>query len=174
MPQTYVLYHDHCPDGFGAAWAFHRTLGCQECGQPTTYLPQSYGDPMPWMETWQQALHPGLLLPQGDHPGTPAHPWERNSPGPPQDRSGRTPGRPPLPHRPEPFRGLPCLAVRQPLGEAPQGSSYTSRTGTSGSGSFPIPGKSPRPSPRTPTPLRPGTALTLAPWPERARGFSGT
>ena len=50
MPQTYVLYHDHCPDGFGAAWAFHRTLGCQECGQPTTYLPQSYGDPMPWME----------------------------------------------------------------------------------------------------------------------------
>ena len=50
MPQTYVLYHDHCPDGFGAAWTFHGALGCQECGEPVTYIPQTYGDPLPEMD----------------------------------------------------------------------------------------------------------------------------
>ena len=54
MTRTYVLYHDHCPDGFGAAWAFHNTLGCQECGKPVTYLPQSYGHKMPHMEPGSQ------------------------------------------------------------------------------------------------------------------------
>jgi oligoribonuclease NrnB/cAMP/cGMP phosphodiesterase (DHH superfamily) len=35
---TVVLYHADCPDGFGAAWALHRSLG-----EYATYLPIHYG-----------------------------------------------------------------------------------------------------------------------------------
>ena len=50
MTQTYVLYHASCPDGFGAAWAFHNHLGCRECGQAVDYIPQSYGGEIPNLE----------------------------------------------------------------------------------------------------------------------------
>ena len=56
MTQTYVLYHANCPDGFGAAWAFHSHLGCRECGEPVDYIPQSYGDPLPEMEPGSQVF----------------------------------------------------------------------------------------------------------------------
>jgi oligoribonuclease NrnB/cAMP/cGMP phosphodiesterase (DHH superfamily) len=36
--KTYILYHANCPDGFGAAYAFH-----QKYGDEATYLPQEYG-----------------------------------------------------------------------------------------------------------------------------------
>lgn len=42
MPETYVLYHAPCHDGFGAAWAVWNALG-----DAATYLPVSYGQPMP-------------------------------------------------------------------------------------------------------------------------------
>ena len=54
MTRTYVLYHDHCPDGFGAAWVFHQALGCEECGEPVTYIPQSYGEALPPMKPGSQ------------------------------------------------------------------------------------------------------------------------
>ena len=38
----YVLYHSHCPDGFGAAFAAWKKLG-----KTAKYLPVSYGDPVP-------------------------------------------------------------------------------------------------------------------------------
>ena len=52
--QTYVPYHASCPDGFGAAWAFHHHLGCQECGEPVSYIPQAYGNNVPNMEPGSQ------------------------------------------------------------------------------------------------------------------------
>lgn len=41
-PRTYVLYHAHCPDGFGAAWAAWLKLG-----DAATYLPCAYGCGLP-------------------------------------------------------------------------------------------------------------------------------
>lgn len=38
----FVLYHDGCDDGFGAAWAAWRALGDR-----ATYLPVNYGQPVP-------------------------------------------------------------------------------------------------------------------------------
>lgn len=42
MPNTLVLYHGHCADGFGAAWAAWTALGDQ-----ATYQPVQYGAPTP-------------------------------------------------------------------------------------------------------------------------------
>ena len=39
---TYVIYHAHCNDGFGAAWAAHRKLG-----DSPTYIAADYNDPPP-------------------------------------------------------------------------------------------------------------------------------
>ena len=39
---TYVVYHDHCNDGFAAAWAARKKLGDQP-----TYMAAAYGDPPP-------------------------------------------------------------------------------------------------------------------------------
>lgn len=44
MKPTFVLYHANCPDGFAAAWAAWMSLG-----DAATYLPVSYGDPLPEM-----------------------------------------------------------------------------------------------------------------------------
>ncbi len=37
-----VIYHKHCPDGFGAAYAAWKKFG-----DAAEYLPASYGDPVP-------------------------------------------------------------------------------------------------------------------------------
>lgn len=42
MQPTFVLYHSNCPDGFAAAWAAWMALG-----DAATYLPVSYGEPLP-------------------------------------------------------------------------------------------------------------------------------
>lgn len=42
MNPTFVLYHANCPDGFAAAWAAWMSIG-----DAATYLPVSYGDPLP-------------------------------------------------------------------------------------------------------------------------------
>ncbi len=44
-----VLYHDHCVDGFGAAWAFHRLADGDY--DDVAYLPCQYGKPVPEIET---------------------------------------------------------------------------------------------------------------------------
>jgi len=43
--KTYVLYHDNCPDGFGAAYAARLALG-----DGAIYVPVSYGQPLPEIE----------------------------------------------------------------------------------------------------------------------------
>ncbi len=40
--RDYVLYHAHCPDGFGAAWAAWKRLG-----ETATYVPVRHGVPPP-------------------------------------------------------------------------------------------------------------------------------
>lgn len=45
MMKTYVLYHAHCADGFGAAYAAWLKLG-----NDAQYVPVKYGDPPPVME----------------------------------------------------------------------------------------------------------------------------
>lgn len=42
---TYILYHGHCPDGFGAAWAAWKALGDQ-----ARYIPVQHDQPMPDLE----------------------------------------------------------------------------------------------------------------------------
>lgn len=42
QPKTLVLYHGHCADGFGAAWAAWTALGDQ-----AAYQPVQYGAPLP-------------------------------------------------------------------------------------------------------------------------------
>lgn len=42
-PKTYVVYHENCADGFGAAWAAHRHLGDKN----TIYMGVEHGNPMP-------------------------------------------------------------------------------------------------------------------------------
>jgi oligoribonuclease NrnB/cAMP/cGMP phosphodiesterase (DHH superfamily) len=42
-----VLYHAHCYDGFGAAWALHKLFGDE-----ASYIPCAYGNPIP-----QPAFH---------------------------------------------------------------------------------------------------------------------
>ena len=49
-PNIYILYHAHCADGFGAAWATHKRLGDHHEGSKVHYLPVSYGEPPPEME----------------------------------------------------------------------------------------------------------------------------
>ena len=45
---TYILYHDPCFDGFGAAWAAKRYLDTLPAPQEAIqYLPVTYGQPMP-------------------------------------------------------------------------------------------------------------------------------
>ena len=39
---TFVLYHAHCPDGFGGAWAAWRSLG-----DAAEYVPVTHSDPVP-------------------------------------------------------------------------------------------------------------------------------
>lgn len=41
-PKKLVIYHDHCVDGFAAAWCFWRRYGAEP-----DYLPASYGDDPP-------------------------------------------------------------------------------------------------------------------------------
>ena len=48
----YILYHAHCTDGFGAAWATHKRLGDHHEGSKIQYLPVSYGQPP---RTWRLA-----------------------------------------------------------------------------------------------------------------------
>ena len=43
-PPVYVLYHDHCADGFAAAYVCWRKFG-----EAATYLPVQYGQPVPEM-----------------------------------------------------------------------------------------------------------------------------
>ena len=50
MPQTYVLYHDHCPDGFGAAWAFPRDPGMPGVRTSHHIPPTIIRRPHAWME----------------------------------------------------------------------------------------------------------------------------
>jgi uncharacterized protein len=42
MSETIVLYHSHCADGFGAAWAAWKRFG-----DAARYLPVQYGSPLP-------------------------------------------------------------------------------------------------------------------------------
>lgn len=44
--KTYVLYHGNCPDGFAAA-----TAAWLKLGDEAEYIPVSYGEPMPPLET---------------------------------------------------------------------------------------------------------------------------
>ena len=45
---TYVIYHDECRDGFGAAWAAYRALGHRtQTGNPVHYIPSKYGQQPP-------------------------------------------------------------------------------------------------------------------------------
>lgn len=44
--KTYVLYHANCPDGFTSAWVAHKKLGDE-----AEYIPVSYGNPPPEMES---------------------------------------------------------------------------------------------------------------------------
>lgn len=41
-----VIYHDHCADGFGAAWAFKTVveIGCQDYSDGVKYIPCRYGE----------------------------------------------------------------------------------------------------------------------------------
>jgi len=43
--KTYLLYHAHCPDGFGAAWAAWTRLG-----DDARYFPVSFDEPLPTMD----------------------------------------------------------------------------------------------------------------------------
>ena len=43
--KTFVIYHQDCPDGFGAAYA-----ACLKLGSNATYIPAKYGDPPPEMD----------------------------------------------------------------------------------------------------------------------------
>ena len=44
----YVIYHENCRDGFGAAWAAWTTLGHRTPnGNPVHYIPSNYGHPPP-------------------------------------------------------------------------------------------------------------------------------
>lgn len=47
MPNTYVIYHAGCMDGFGAAWAAWRHLPGRE---EVRYLPAAYGEDPPAMD----------------------------------------------------------------------------------------------------------------------------
>lgn len=42
---TAVLYHDHCPDGFTAAWVAHRAISAE--GAEPALIPVSHGNPPP-------------------------------------------------------------------------------------------------------------------------------
>ena len=44
----YVIYHDECRDGFGAAWAAYKVLGHRKnTGNPVHYVPSRYGHSPP-------------------------------------------------------------------------------------------------------------------------------
>ncbi|WP_199245523.1 hypothetical protein [[Phormidium] sp. ETS-05] len=43
MQPTYILYHGHCYDGFGAAWAAWKALGDNDA----QYIGVNYGEPQP-------------------------------------------------------------------------------------------------------------------------------
>lgn len=59
-PPTFVLYHADCPDGFGAAWALHRSLG-----DSATYLPIHYGSKLDLDRmTGQHVLMVDVSLPE--------------------------------------------------------------------------------------------------------------
>ena len=48
---VYVIYHDQCPDGFGAAWAAFQALGYTTGnGSPVHYIPSKYGQRPPEMD----------------------------------------------------------------------------------------------------------------------------
>ena len=48
---VYVIYHDQCPDGFGAAWAAFQALGYTTGnGSPVHYIPSRYGQKPPEMD----------------------------------------------------------------------------------------------------------------------------
>ena len=90
---VYVIYHDQCPDGFGAAWAAFQALGYTTGnGSPVHYVPSRYGQRPPEMdpegvvyildfsynlETMTEALAPPR--------------WQGHPAGPPQERHGGTP-----------------------------------------------------------------------------------
>ena len=48
---VYVIYHDQCPDGFGAAWAAFQALGYTTGnGSPVHYIPSKHGQRPPDMD----------------------------------------------------------------------------------------------------------------------------
>jgi oligoribonuclease NrnB/cAMP/cGMP phosphodiesterase (DHH superfamily) len=49
MNRTAILYHAHCADGFGAAWAAHERLG-----DSADYIPVQYGSEPPDISNYQQ------------------------------------------------------------------------------------------------------------------------
>src|SRR3990167_6229427 len=50
---TLVLYHAHCPDGFGAAWAAWRALG----DDGVVYPPVRHGEGPPIAAWWARELY---------------------------------------------------------------------------------------------------------------------
>lgn len=60
-PQTYVLYHANCPDGFGAAWAAWLKLG-----DAATYLPCAYGRPLPDIDSGSAVYIVDFSFPRAD------------------------------------------------------------------------------------------------------------
>ena len=48
MPDLYVIYHQNCPDGFGAAWAMHQHLRGENLH--AQYIPAAHGHGPPPME----------------------------------------------------------------------------------------------------------------------------
>lgn len=55
----YVLYHAHCDDGFGAAWAAWRRLG-----DSARYVPISHDDPVPAIEDGAEVAMIDVTLPR--------------------------------------------------------------------------------------------------------------
>lgn len=49
-----VIYHDHCADGFGAAWAFHKLVAADYAGG-VDYIPANYGEPPAFSKIDSQA-----------------------------------------------------------------------------------------------------------------------
>ena len=60
---AYILYHDSCYDGFGAAWAVSKALMARE-GPPDVYLPCSHGAPMPEVPDGQQVIIVDFSFPE--------------------------------------------------------------------------------------------------------------
>lgn len=53
---AYVLYHAGCYDGFAAAWAIRKSIAKRPNETPDTYLPVSYGQPMPEIPDGEEVI----------------------------------------------------------------------------------------------------------------------